>query len=168
MIDIDVDPRQLDGEIAALIQRYKELPKAVAKTHAAAALRRAAKDGVPILRRNTPPASGGRRGRRRKGEKRSSGLLRRAVTSKGKYVPGESPRAYAVLGYRRSFESRKAIWNEFGTKRGMAPRRMVQRTMAEYAGPALANVARELAVGLERAARDKRMEIIAKKIAGAR
>lgn len=166
MIDIEIDTKQLDGEIAAMIERYASLPKAVAKTHAAAAMKRAAKDGIPILRRNTPPISGGRRGRRRKGEKRSSGLLRRAVTSKGKFIPGARPRAYAVLGYRAGFESRKAIWHEFGTSRGLAARAMVQKTMAEYGGPAAARVAQELAVGLERAAKDKRMEIVAAKISG--
>lgn len=168
MIDIEIDPTQLDGEIGALIERYAALPKAVARTHAAASMKRAAKDGIPVLRRNTPPSSNSRRGRRRKGEKRSTGLLRRAVTSKGKYVPGRNPKAYAVLGYRGGEQSRKAIWMEFGTKRNLAPRSMVQKTMSEYGGPAAAKVARELAVGLERAAKDKRMEIVAKKIAGAR
>lgn len=165
---IDLDSRQLEGEIVALMKRYAELPVAVARTHAQAAIRRASKEAQKILRKNTPPESGGRRGRRRKGEKRSSGALRRSVTTKGKYRPGKIPRAYAVVGYRRGWESRKAIWNEFGTKRGMRPRRMVGRTMDEYAGPAAARIVEELAIGLERAARDKRMEIVAQKIAGRR
>lgn len=167
MIEFEIDAKQLDGEIAAMIRRYAELPVAVAKTHAAASLRRAAKDGIPVLRRNTPPL-GSRRGRKKKGEKRSTGKMRRAVTSKGKYIPGKSPKAYAVLGFRAGDESRKAIWNEFGTRRGMAPRRMVEKTMSEYGGPARSAVVRELAVGLEKAAKDKRMQIVAAKIAGAR
>ena len=168
MIEFDIDGTQLEGEIAALIRRYGALPKAVAKTHAAAALKRAAKDGIPILRRNTPPI-GTRRGRRAKGVKGSTGLLRRAVTSKGKFIPSaDNPKAYAVLGYRASHESRKAIWHEFGTKNGVRAKEMVQKTMDQYGGPAAASVARELAVGLEKAAKDKRMEIVAAKIAGSR
>lgn len=166
MIEISVDSRELEGEIVAMMQRYAQLPKAVARTHAQASMRRTIRDGVKVLRRNTPPLSGGKRGRRRKGEKRSTGALRRAVTTKAKYVAATSPKVYGVLGYRASFESRKAIWHEFGTSRGLAPRRMMDKTMGEYGGPAADRLVRELAIGLEKAARDKRMEIVADRTGG--
>ena len=168
---VDYSEYDADKMIAALMESYRALPRHIAKKHAKAAIRRVMKPGVPILRRHTPPL-GTRRGRRKKGEKaRSTGSLRRAVTTRAGQTgrnDGWNTFVWGVLGYRAGAESRKAIWNEFGTRRGMAPRRMVEKTMSEYGGPARSAIVRELAVGLEKAAKDKRMQIVAAKSAGAR
>ena len=75
-----------EDQIEALMGRYAELPRHIAKKHAQAAVRRVMKDAVPVLRSVTPPV-GTRRGRRKKGEKpRSTGALRRSVTTKAKYI----------------------------------------------------------------------------------
>lgn len=152
MIEINADA--MTADIAALIGRFRALPRHIARKHMAAAMKRAMRPGVPMLRKNTPPL-GARRGRRRAGERpTSSGDLRRSVIAKAKAVPGRSGAgvAYGVVGYRGGFESRKAIWLEFGTRRGIAPRRMAETTMSQIRGPAAATLTRELAVALEKAA----------------
>jgi hypothetical protein len=104
-------------------------------------MRRVLKPAIPILRRNT--------------KKRSTGALRRAVTVR----TGQSGKnggfdsfVYGVLGYKASFESRKAIWLQFGTSGGVRAYQMMEKTLAEF-GPVAANkLAEEMAVGLEKAA----------------
>jgi hypothetical protein len=151
------EPNTFDSNkvIEGLMSRYKALPNHIAKKHLKAAMRRVLKPGVPILRRNTPPLST-RRGRRKAGEKkRSTGALRRAVTVR----TGQSGKnggfdsfVYGVLGYKASFESRKAIWLQFGTSGGVRAYQMMEKTLAEF-GPVAANkLAEEMAVGLEKAA----------------
>lgn len=151
---ISINADAMTEEIAALIARFRELPRHIARKHLAAAMKRAMKPGIPVLRRNTPPI-GTRRGRRKAGEKAAStGALRRSVIAKAKAVPGRSGAgvAYGVLGYRHGMESRKAIWLEFGTRRGIAPRRMASKSLDEVRGPAAAALTREMAVALEKAA----------------
>ena len=151
---ISFNSQAVEGEIGALMARYAELPRHIAKKHLGAAMRKVIKPGVPILRRNTPPL-GQRRGRRKKGEKsRSSGALRRAVAVRvgTKGTKGSSGAfAYGVLGYKKSFESRKAIWLQFGTSGGVRAFRMIEKTIQEFGPVAADKLAAEMAAALERA-----------------
>lgn len=153
MISLNWD--QVEGQIGALVQRYAGLPRYIAKKHLVASMRRALKPGVPILRSNTPPL-GTRRGRRKKGEKkRSTGALRKAATVRVKYKGKNADGiVFGALGYKAGTESRKAIWQEFGTSKGIIPRTMVERTMKQF-GPRVAQrLSVELKEGLERAAKE--------------
>lgn len=152
MISMNWD--KMNREISSLAWRFEELPKHIAKKHMVASLRRAVqKSGGPqLLRKNTPPVNT-RRGRRKKGEKkRSTGDLRRSVTVKAKWI-GRNRDGWAVagLGYKYGWNSRKAIWAEFGTKwqKGIA---MMQRTFEAIRGPAASLLAAEMAKALEKAA----------------
>jgi len=146
----------LSSQIGALAASYQELPRHIGKKHMLAGMRRAIKaaNGLAILRAATPPTST-RRGRRRKGEKRTStGALRRAVTTKARWIGNnKTGAAVAGLGYKYGWESRKAIWHEFGTTR-MAARRMMDQTFNQIRGPVASKLAEELRVGLERAANE--------------
>ena len=143
----------MQAEIAALMDRYKALPKHIAKKHLVAAMRRTLKDGVPLLRAVTPPV-GVRRGRLRRGEKRSSGALRRSVTTKAKYIGRNADGAvYGVVGYRAGMESRKALWLEFGTTR-VEPRRIIAAFLQRYGGPSLDRLKGEMVAALEKAGRE--------------
>ena len=151
---ISMDWNKLDKEIGSLAGRFRDLPAHLGKKHMLASMRRAvvASKGVQRLRANTPPI-GTRRGRRKKGEKaRSTGELRRSVTTKAKWI-GRNRDGVAVagLGYKYNRENRNAIWQEFGTTRmrGLA---MMQRTFESIRGIVAARLADELRVGLERAA----------------
>lgn len=152
---ISLNWNQIEGEIGALVQRYAELPRHIAKKHMVASMRRALKPGVPILRSNTPPLNT-RRGRRKKGEKpRSSGALRRAVTTRVSYKGRNADGVvFGVLGYKAGAESRKAIWQEFGTSKGILPRAMVANTMERFGPRVGTRLAEEMKEGLERAARE--------------
>lgn len=142
-----------EKEIRSLIAKFAELPRSVARKHLQAAMRRTIKDAVPVLRSVTPPI-GGTRGRRKKGV-RATGALRRSVTTKAKYIGKTSSGAvYGVVGYKASFESRKAIWLQYGTSRGIQPRRMLEQLEQAYAGPSLEKLKTELAAALEKAAAD--------------
>lgn len=151
---ISVNWQQMQGEIGALVQRYAGLPRYIAKKHLVASMRRALKPGIPILRANTPPQV--RRGRRKKGDKpRSSGALRKAVTTRVSYKGKNSDGVvFGVLGYKAGAESRKAIWMEFGTSNGILPRTMVERTMKQFGPRVAGRLAAEMVEGLERAARE--------------
>jgi len=151
------EPNSYDANqhIGALMNAYRALPKHIAKKHLKAAMRRVLRPAVPILRKNTPPL-GTRRGRRKKGEKpRSSGALRRAVTVRtgqtGKNGDFDSF-VYGVLGYKAGFESRKAIWLQFGTSGGVKAYQMMEKTLAEFGPVAASKLAGEMAAGLEKAA----------------
>ena len=141
------------AEITALIARFAELPRHIAKKHLQAAMKRAIKPGVPIVRALTPPA-GTRRGRRKKGDPRSTGALRRAVISKSKYT-GKSSSGYVtgVVGYKYGLESRKALWLDQGTAK-IQPRRFMDQFTAQYSGPVLETLKTEMVVGLEKAAKE--------------
>ena len=144
-----------DQAIAILMSRFRALPGWIAKKHLKAVMRRAMKPGVPLLRANTPP-TGIRRGRRRKGEKaRSSGDLRRAATANAGITGKNSDFdqfAWATLGYRYGFQSRKAIWLEFGTSNGVRAFKMMERTLQQFGNPAASPIAVGLAQSLEMAA----------------
>jgi HK97 gp10 family phage protein len=151
---IEMEWEGMEGEIGALMARFAELPRHIAKKHLKAAMKRVLKPGVPTLRRNTPPLST-RRGRARLGEKRTTGKLRRAVKTKAGYKgTNAAGSVYGVLGYQAGFESQKAIWQEFGTKGGVKPKRMVAKTMEQIGKPAAEALAREMKAALEKAAKE--------------
>ncbi len=148
------EPESSDGQnhIKSLMRKFSELPRHIAKKHLQAAMKRALKPGVPALRANTPPLNT-RRGRARKGEKRTTNALRKAATAVAKYK-GRNANGYVtgILGYRYGTESRKAIWQEFGTSHGIIPKRMMEKTMQQVGPPAADVLAQEMAIALERAA----------------
>lgn len=147
-----------EEEINSLIDRYAALPRHIAKKHLQAAMKQTVKDGVPILRSVTPPL-GVRRGRRRAGafvpQNKSTGDLRRAVTTKSKYIGRNADGVvYGVVGYKAGFNSRKAIWLEYGTRRGIRPQQMIHRFMQQYGGPSLTKLKSELLNALGNAAKE--------------
>lgn len=145
-------------EIEALMGRYASLPKHIAKKHLQAAMKRTLKDGVPVLRSVTPPL-GVRRGRRKKGafvpQNKSTGALRRSVTTKAKYIGRNADGVvYGVVGYKAGMQSRKAIWLEYGTRYGIHPREMIAKFMAAYKGPSLAILKAEMAAAFDKAVKE--------------
>lgn len=143
---------KMSREIASIAKAYEALPKHIAKKHLLAGMRRAVvkAGGVRTLRANTPPI-GLKRGRKAKGARKTTGQLRRSVTTKGKWI-GTNKAGWAVvgLGYKYGWNSRKAIWAEYGTKwqTGVA---MMQRTFDSIRGPAAALMAEELRQAFEKA-----------------
>jgi hypothetical protein len=156
----------MQGEIGALMARYNELPRHIAKKHLQAVVKRTMNEGKPILKSITPKGAtkkvrsklkrgaGGRfvEGSGKKLKVRG-GALRRSVTTKAKYVGrNRDGLVYGVVGYKAGMESRKAIWLEFGTNRGVEPRRLIEQFRQRYGGPAASRLAEEMARGLEKAA----------------
>jgi hypothetical protein len=166
MISLNWDGMQ--GEIGALMARFNELPRHIAKKHLIAALKRVMKDGVPILKAVTPKGgtrtvraalkrgAGGRfvAGSGKKSRVRG-GAMRRAVTAKAKFIGrNRDGVVYGVVGYKAGIESRKAIWLEFGTSRGVKPRNLIDQFRARYGGPAASRLADEMSRALEKAANE--------------
>jgi len=156
VINLSVNWDSLLGDYAALGKAYRDLPAHIAKKHLLASMRRAIKNsgGVSLLRRNTPPLST-RRGRRKKGEAAAStGALRRAVMTKAKWI-GKNENGWAVagLGYKYGMESRKAIWQEFGTSR-MSARHMMEKTYEQIRGAVASRLSAELADALNKAVKE--------------
>lgn len=155
----DFEPNDYDADlrISRLMKRYRELPGHIARKHLKAVMRRALRPGVPVLRKHTPPL-GTRRGRRKKGEKpKSTGALRRAVAVRVGHtgrVGAFDSFVYGVLGYRASFESRKAIWLQYGTESGVRPYDMIGKAMSEFGKPAASQIANLMAEALEKAVKD--------------
>jgi hypothetical protein len=157
---ISLNWRGMDGEIGALMARFDELPRHIAKKHLLAVVKRVGQEGVPRLKANTPV---GRtktikatihRGELKQNHKRRGGALRRAATVVARYKGrNRDGVAYGVLGYKFGWESRKAIWLENGTVR-IAPREMVGRTMRAWRGPLTSKLAAEMAHALEKAAKE--------------
>jgi HK97 gp10 family phage protein len=153
---ISVNWAKLLGEFGDLAKAYESLPAHIAKKHLLASMRRAIKasGGVQKLRANTPPTNV-RRGRRKKGEKRSTGELRKSVTTKSRWI-GRNKDGWAVagLGYKYGNASRKAIWHEFGTTRmkGVA---IMQRTFDSIKDQVASRLSVELKNALEAAANEK-------------
>lgn len=148
----------MQGEIGALMARFDELPRHIAKKHLVAAVKRAMRDGVPVLKALTPVGktktikAAIRRGQLKTNFKQRGGALRRAVTTKAKYIGrNKDGIVYGVVGYKAGFESRKAIWLEFGTSRGVSPRNLIEQFRARYGGPAATRLAAEMAAALEKA-----------------
>lgn len=161
---IALEWRGMSGEIGALMSRYDELPKHIAKKHLGAAMKRALKIGVPVLRKNTPKrkktlrasaVTRDTKGRFTKGSgkiKNVAGALRRAATVNSKYV-GRNKDGFVIgrLGYKYGTESRKAIWLEFGTTT-IEPRKIMQRTHDQVKRPASKMLVGEMRKALEKAA----------------
>lgn len=146
----------MNGDIGDLMNSYAKLPRHIAKKHLQAAMKRALKDAVPVLKAETPKG-GSRRvvGQEGKQKAKRGGALRRAATAKAKYYgKNDSGTVAGTLGYKAGTESRKAIWLEFGTSRGIEPRRIVDRVMKRVSGPIRGKLAREMAAALEKAANE--------------
>jgi HK97 gp10 family phage protein len=148
----------VSGQIGELMRRYNELPRSVAKKHLQAAMKRAGKAAVPLLKKNTP--KGGTRvvkstiirGEQKTNYKRRGGSLRRAATFSARYKgTNKDGSVVGRLGYKYGMESRKAIWLEFGTTRGIEPRDMMKKTYAATKGIIGANLQAEMAAALEKA-----------------
>jgi hypothetical protein len=165
---ISINWQDMRGEIGALMARFDELPRHIAKKHLIAALKRVLKDGVPILKAVTPKGgtrvvraalkrgAGGRfvAGSGKKSRVRG-GALRRAATSKAKFIGrNRDGVVYGVVGYKAGTESRKAIWLEFGTSRGVKPQNLIEKFRARYGGPAASRLAEEMSRALEKAANE--------------
>jgi len=118
------------------------------------ALKKALKFAVPVLKANTPKGKA-RRGADGKKIKGSSGSLRRAVTVRSKFI-GRNRDGFVVgaIGYKHGEQSRKAIWVELGTSRGISPQAFMDRTYNQIRGQVSDELTRELAHALEMAARD--------------
>jgi HK97 gp10 family phage protein len=144
----------MDGEIGALMARFDELPRYIAKKHLIAAVRRAGKEGVPKLKSNTPVGRKLKPNAKGVVKMRKTGDLRRAAKSLARYK-GRNRDGYVqgVLGYKFGWESRKAIWLEEGTVR-IAPRKMIGKTMQSWKGPLASKLAAEMALALEKAAKE--------------
>ena len=149
---ISVNWEQLLGEYASLASAYRSLPSYLGKKYLVSSLRRSVvqSNGPQLLRRNTPPTNT-KRGRRPKGQKRSTGALRRSVTTKAKWI-GRNRDGFAVagLGYKYGVESKKAIWLEFGTTH-IEGRKMMERTFDQIKGQVASKLKQNLAESLERA-----------------
>jgi hypothetical protein len=150
----------MQGEIGALMTRFNELPRHIAKKHLVAVAKRVGREGVPILKRNTPVGGTRRikstivRGEFKQNVKRRGGALRRAATVTARYK-GRNRDGFVTgtLGYKFGWESRKAIWLEYGTKT-IRPREMVAKTMRTYRGPLASELAAAMATALEKAAKE--------------
>jgi hypothetical protein len=155
-----------DKHIGALMGRFKALPRHIAKKHLKATMRRAMKPGIPILRRNTPKRkktlrasaitrdSGGRFTKGSGKVKNISGALRKAATVRVGQTGNSSDYGsfvWGVLGYKAGFESRKAIWLEFGTASGARAFRMMEKTYREMGPVTAATLRKGMAEALEKA-----------------
>lgn len=152
MISVNWDAVQ--GEIGALVKRYDELPRWIAKKHLKAAIGRTLRPGVPKLRALTPPVNT-RRGRRKKGEKAlSTNRLRKAVKVITRYKGrNKDGYAYGVIGYRAGEESLKALWLEFGTKY-IQPRKFMQDFHESYKTTAQGRLVFEMRKALDAATKE--------------
>ena len=143
---------QVSGEIGSLMQRFSALPRHIAKKHLGAAMKRALRPGVPALKAATPVGMVMKANKKGVVKMRRSGELRRAATSKSRYIGTNSDGVVVgVLGYKYGEQSRKAIWIEFGTKR-MVKRPIVQGVMRTFKPQAAATLTKEMAAALEKAA----------------
>jgi hypothetical protein len=164
------EPNSFDGDrhIKAMMEAYRALPKHIARKHIMASMRKVLKPGIPILKRNTPKGRAyntradvkrDARGRFQLGSGKKmrvrGGALRRAATVRtgqtGKNGAFDSF-VWGVLGYKAGIESRKAIWLQFGTSRGVKAYQMMEKTLSEFGPIASSKLAAEMAVGLEKAA----------------
>jgi hypothetical protein len=168
VIDIGINFFSTSSQIDSLMASFRELPRHIARKHLKAAMNRTVKNGVPVLRSLTPKGtarnkrnavsrdSGGRflKGSGKKFRQRA-GAMRRAVTSKSKFV-GRAKDGFVVgvVGYRGGLESRKAIWLEYGTSRGISPRDIIPKFLNAYGKPQGKTLVREMKKALKAAARE--------------
>lgn len=157
----------MNGQIGALMGRFHELPRHIAKKHLKAAIRRGLREGVPILKKLTPkgksytyrqPIARNAQGRFLQGSGKKmrykAGGLRRSVATKAKYIgKNKNGVVYGTIGYRAGPESRKGLWLEFGTNR-IKPRQIMDRFRSAYRGPMSKLLVREMRNALEKAARE--------------
>lgn len=151
----------MEGEVGAMMKRFSELPRHIAKKHLKAAVKRAMVTGVKVLKANTPVRSpylvkrAVVKGTLKENFKKRGGALRRAAIANSQYK-GRNRDGFVVgrLGYKFGFESRKAIWLEYGTSRGIEARGMIEKTMKSWVGPAQARLLDEMARALEAASRE--------------
>lgn len=158
-------------DTAHLIQQFDKLPRHIGKKHLLASMKAAirASKGIQTLKALTPKAktrtvrSGIKRDERKgtfsKGsqgwEKKKGGAMRRAVTVNARYIGrNKDGVAVATLGYKYGTESKKAIFLEYGTKRGIEPRRMVDKAMKMIHGPLLAALGNAMVHALAKASKD--------------
>ena len=159
----------LNAQLGALVKVFDRFPKSIAKKHIGAAMKRALKFAIPILKANTP--KGGSTGKQAamkrdarghfiKGSgairKTRGGALRKAATAQSRFI-GKNRSGFTIgtLGYKYGAESRKAIWQEFGTKKGIEPKLFMQKTYDQVKDQIAGQLARELALALEAAAREQ-------------
>jgi len=159
----------LNAQLSALVKVFDRLPKHTAKKHIGAAMKRALKFAIPILKSNTP--KGGPKiktaatTRNAKGQftagsgakKRvRGGALRKAAIAQSRFI-GKNKSGFTIgsLGYKYGTESRKAIWQEFGTQKGIEPKLFMQKTYDQVKDQIAGRLARELALALEAAAREQ-------------
>jgi HK97 gp10 family phage protein len=152
---INLNWEGMDGEIGAMMARFNTLPRHIAKKHLLAAIKRAGKDGVKVLKSNTPKArTRNVRGSGGTASKQRGGALRRAATVKAKYRGrNRDGSAYGTLGYKYGTESRKAIFLEFGTP-NVEPRRMIERTMQQWGTSLVPKLEAEMAAAFEKAVKE--------------
>lgn len=161
----------MSRHIRSVMRAYKKLPGHIARKYMKASMRRVLKDAVPILRRNTPKGKAyntrsavkrDSRGRFQQGSGKKmrvrGGALRRAATVRtgmtGKAGAFDSF-VWGVLGYKAGIESRKAIWLNYGTSRGIKPYQMIEKTMSEFGPVAASRLAKEMRRALASAVKDK-------------
>ena len=158
-------------DTAHLIQQFDKLPRHIGKKHLLSSMKAAirASKGVQTLKALTPKAktrtvrAGIKRDERSgtfsKGsqgwEKKKGGAMRRAVTVHARYIGrNKDGVAVATLGYKYGTESKKAIFLEYGTSRGIEPRRMVEKAMKMIHGPLLAALGTAMVHALNKAAEE--------------
>jgi hypothetical protein len=151
---IGMNYEEVRGDIGALVRRFDALPKHISRKHLGAAMKLAVRQsrGVQVLKSMTPKKKGKYKAEW-VGDKRTAGGLRRSATVKTVGVRSGGS-AFSVLGYKYGWESRKAIWQEFGTKRGCKPQRMAERAFRQIAKPVAAILGAKLVNALYAAARE--------------
>ena len=168
-----VNMTYVDADFSDIAYRFKQLPRHVAYKHMAAAMKRALRKSraVPTLKevcrerlnlRGTvvtkDPPKRNKEGKFKKGwnRRRRGGDFLKAIdvySSKPKF--GKDPRPLvAKVGWKYGPESHKALWLEFGTKGGIAPRRMAEETFIRIRGGAMAGMKAEMLYALSKAAKD--------------
>jgi len=158
---IYLNSNSLNAQLTALVKVFDQFPKHIAKKHIGAAMKRALKFAIPILKENTPKrgSTGKQAAIKRKGSgairRTRGGALRKAATAQSKFI-GKNKSGFSIgtLGYKYGTESRKAIWQEFGTKKGIEPKLFMQETYDQVKDQVAGNLAKELALAVEKAARD--------------
>lgn len=144
------------NESNAIAGALGKLPMHIGKKHLLAAMKKAIREakGVSVLRKLTPPRNM-KRGRKKKDGRGPTGDLRRAVIVKAKWIgTNKSGVAVAGVGYKYGHQSRKAIWLEFGTNRGIEPQRFTEQAFAIMAPAVRANLVAGMATAIEKATKE--------------
>jgi len=168
---ISMNFQSWNADVADLMASYAAMPKHIAKKHLLASMKSAIRsaNGIQTLKALTPKAKtrtvragikrDSRTGSFSKGsqgfQKQKGGAMRRAVTVNARYIGRNADGvAVAVLGYKYGQDSKKAIWLEYGTSRGIEPRRMAEKAMNQI-GPAVrSHLCQALATAIDAANRE--------------